>query len=130
MSEGPGEASGWNWTPLNGFERCRIPSLVPSLALENQGSQSAGRVLLVHRVAVVLGRDETALGPPQDTRLVLTPMAVPELVRFRPSRQGKDLVAQANPEDGGLPLPAAGDASSTVAAHILGSPGPLEMITP
>ena len=41
---GPGEASGWNWTPLNGFERCRIPSLVPSLALENQGSQSGGSV--------------------------------------------------------------------------------------
>ena len=47
----PSEASGHAATIvklyvelMNGLERCRMPSLVPSLALTNQGVQSAGRV--------------------------------------------------------------------------------------
>ena len=39
---GPGDASGWNWTLKNGRVRARMPSLVPSFMLTNQGSQSAG----------------------------------------------------------------------------------------
>ena len=39
---GPGLASGWNCTLKNGHVRERMPSLVPSLMLTNQGSQSAG----------------------------------------------------------------------------------------
>ena len=31
VSTGPPEASGWNCTEKNGFVRCRMPSLVPSL---------------------------------------------------------------------------------------------------
>src|SRR5262245_33809729 len=44
VSSGPGEASGWNCTLKNGRVRARMPSLVPSLTLTNQGSQSAGSV--------------------------------------------------------------------------------------
>ena len=44
VSTGPGRASGWNWTERKGFLRCRIPSLVPSLAFLNQDFQSLGSV--------------------------------------------------------------------------------------
>jgi len=39
VSTGPREASGWNCTPMNGFVRWQMPSLVPSLALQNHGCQ-------------------------------------------------------------------------------------------
>src|SRR5262249_10316511 len=42
VSSGPGEASGWTRTLRNGRVRARMPSLVPSFTLTNQGSQSPG----------------------------------------------------------------------------------------
>ena len=44
MSVGPGEASGWNWTPKTGRRLWRMPSFVPSLALRNQAAQPRGRL--------------------------------------------------------------------------------------
>ena len=45
VSTGPPEASGWNCVAKKGFERCRMPSLVPSFRLTKKGSQSAGSVV-------------------------------------------------------------------------------------
>src|SRR6185503_268618 len=42
QSTGPGAASGWNCTLKKGFERWRMPSFEPSLALVYQGSQPEG----------------------------------------------------------------------------------------
>ncbi len=42
---GPGAASGWNCTDRQGPVRCRMPSLVPSLALLNHVSQPRGRLV-------------------------------------------------------------------------------------
>ncbi len=44
VSVGPGQASGWNWTPAKGFRPWRTPSFVPSLAFVNQGRQPRGSV--------------------------------------------------------------------------------------
>ena len=44
VSFGPLEASGWNCAEKNGLDLWRIPSLVPSFMLMNNGSQSSGSV--------------------------------------------------------------------------------------
>jgi hypothetical protein len=44
VSLGPGQPSGWNWTAEKGPVVERMPSMVPSLALINQGSQPEGRL--------------------------------------------------------------------------------------
>src|SRR5215510_13735848 len=43
-STGPGAASGWNCTLMNGRDTWRMPSFEPSFALVYQGSQPAGSV--------------------------------------------------------------------------------------
>jgi hypothetical protein len=72
--------------PPERFRAVPDPLVGPVVGVGEPGKPVCREGVLVHRVAVVLGRDETALGPLQDARLVLTPVAVLELVRFRPSR--------------------------------------------
>ena len=44
VSVGPGQASGWNWTPNTGLRLWRMPSFVPSFAFLNQEVQPRGRL--------------------------------------------------------------------------------------
>ena len=55
--------------------------------------------LVVHREAVVLGRDVAAARSHVDARLVARPVAELHLVRLGPRREGEELVAEADPED-------------------------------
>ena len=60
----------------------------------------ARKGMLVHRVAVILAGDEAAARRHLLHRLVRAPMTVRELVRLTARGQAKDLVAEADAEDG------------------------------
>ncbi len=100
VSVGPGQASGWNWTPNTGRRTWRMPSFVPSLALRNQARPAARQAGRVHGEAVVLAGDVAALGALFEAGLVLAAVAELELVGRPAGGQGQDLVAEADPEEG------------------------------